>query len=147
MRMPGSLVICVGNVARGDDGVAHRVAALLDGRLPAETRLVTATQLDIAMADEVCEAAVAVFVDAERRGSPPVEVRPVEAEPHGEFGHALSPGHFLDIAYSLYGARPLAWLVSVAGPEMAHGEGLSPTAATAAEAAVAEVLKLLDAGG
>ncbi len=143
--MTENLVICIGNVSRGDDGAAHLVAALLEARLPASVRLLTAPQLDIDMADEAAEADSVVLVDAERRHGPPVEVRSVEAAPHGEYGHALEPGHLLDIAWALYSARPRMTLVTLAAPEMEHGEGLSPTAEEAAREAAEVVLRLLEA--
>jgi hydrogenase maturation protease len=141
--MAHALVICIGNVARGDDGVAHRVAALLDGRLPAGTQLVTAPQLDIAMADGLTDDMRVVIVDAERRATPAVDVRAVEAAPHGEYGHALSPGHLLDIAFSLYAARPKMSLVTLAAPFMEHDMGLSAVAEAAAEEGAETVLRLL----
>ena len=136
-------VICIGNVARGDDGVAHRVAALLRDRLPEDATLVVAPQLDVAMADDLGEVSIAVIVDAERRAEPAVEVRRVEAAPAGEYGHAFEPGHLLDIAWSLYSARPRIWLVTRAAPDMDHAEGLSSTAEAAANAGAERVLELI----
>lgn len=138
-----ALVICIGNVARGDDGVAHRVAHLLQERVPEDVRLLVAPQLDVDMADEAADARRVIVVDAERRSEPPVTVRPVEAAPHGEYGHALEAGHLLDIAWALYSARPQMTLVTVAAPEMEHSETLSPAAERAAEEAVTVVLQLL----
>jgi hydrogenase maturation protease len=143
--MSHATVICIGNITRGDDGVAHRVAALLVGRLPAHARLVVAPQLDVAMADDLSDGGRVVIVDAERRETPPVEVRPVEAAPHGEYGHALEPGHLLDIAYALYAARPIMSLVTLAAPRMEHTIGLSATAETAAAEGATTVLRLLGA--
>lgn len=136
-------VICIGNTVRGDDGVAHRVAALVEGRLPESTVLMVAPQLDVAMADDLVSNGVVVIVDAERRAEPPVEVRRVDAAPAGEYGHALEPGHLLDIAWSLYSSRPRMWLVTLAAPDMDHDIGLSPTAEAAAEEGAAMVLALV----
>jgi hydrogenase maturation protease len=137
------LVICIGNIARGDDGAAHRVATLLAARLPRNVRLRTARALDVDMAEEAADAGNVVIVDAERRTEPAVAVRPVEPAPAGEYGHALEPGHLLDIAWALYSARPKMTLVTVAAPEMGHTETLSPTAERAAEEAAEVVLGLL----
>jgi protein-S-isoprenylcysteine O-methyltransferase Ste14 len=46
--MPAPAIICIGNVARGDDGVGWRVADLLAERLPEQARLVRAPALDVA---------------------------------------------------------------------------------------------------
>lgn len=137
------LVICIGNTTRGDDGVAHRVAHLIQERLPQSVELRMAPQLDVDMAEEAAEAERVIIVDAERRTAPAVAVREVEAAPHGEYGHALEPGHLLDIAWALYSTRPRMTLVTVAAPEMEHGETLSPTAERAAEEAARVVLELL----
>ncbi len=143
LHMPDTLIICIGNVTRGDDGVGHRVAELLADRLPASTRLLTAPQLDVDMAEDAAGVDAVIIVDAERREAPPVEVRPVEAAPHGEFGHGLEPGHLLDIAWALYSARPRITLVTVAATHMGHSECLSRTAEAAAEEAAEVVLGLL----
>ena len=49
--MADALVIGIGNVARGDDGVAHRVIDILKASgTPSAVRLVTSPDLDVAMA-------------------------------------------------------------------------------------------------
>lgn len=144
--MPYTSVICIGNLVRGDDGVAHRVADLIEDRLPAGVELTRVAQLDVDLSDDFADVTRVVFVDAERRGAPAVDVRPVEAEPAGEYGHALSPGHLLDIAFALYASRPSAVLVTVAAPEMGHSDTLSETAEAASIEAASEVLRLLGVG-
>jgi hydrogenase maturation protease len=141
--MPPSVIICLGDVARGDDGVAHRVAELLADALPHGARLLTSPRLDVAMADDLAEVDLVVFVRAHRREHPPVDVLPVEAEPHGEFGRPLAPGHLLDVAYALYASRPRAWLVSVAAPETEPGADLSEMAEEASLEAVSVIRELL----
>ncbi len=138
--MDTPLVICIGNVARGDDGVAHAVGALLGS---AQARVVLATDLDVAMAEDVAEASVLVIVDAQRRIAPAVEVEPLAPGPAGApTGHAIDAPSLLALAQALYGHAPRALLVSVAAPEMGHGEGLSDTARAASEEAAREVLRL-----
>lgn len=139
------MIICIGNITRGDDGVAHRLAALLAESLPPDATLTVAAQLDVAMADDLGDASVVVIVDAERRTQPAVAVRRVDAAPAGEYGHAFEAGHLLDIAWALYSARPRMWLVTLAAPVMEHDIGLSPTAEAAAAEGVAKVLELVGA--
>lgn len=143
--MSPPLVICYGNVARGDDGVAHRVAGLLGGH--PELRVLAVPLLDVGLAAEVAAAPLVVFVDAQRRDAPAVLTTPVEpapAEPASP--HAFTPGALTGLAASLYGAAPVdRFLVSVAAPEMGHGEGLSPTAEAASHEAASEVLSLCGA--
>jgi hydrogenase maturation protease len=135
-------IICIGNLVRGDDGVAHHVADLVEGRLPAGASVLRAPQLDLAMADDLTDEDRLVFVDAERRTFPYVEVRPVEPEPHGEYGHSLSAGNLLEIAWALYSSRPQAWMVTVAAPDMEHTDELSRTAEAASQEAASVVLEL-----
>jgi hypothetical protein len=137
--MARDVVFCIGDENRAG---GTRVAKLLDGRLPERCLLVALPALDIEMMDELPDAGTLVFVAAESRGHPPVDVRPVEPEPHGEFGHALSPGQFLDIAWSIFACRPKAWLVTVAAMEDAPPGDRSAAEEEAAEA----VLRLLGAG-
>ncbi|MBE0475887.1 MAG: hydrogenase maturation protease [Coriobacteriia bacterium] len=137
-------MICIGNEARGDDGVACEVARRLDG-LPA-LRVLSAPQLDVAMAAEIASANRVTFVDAERRGAPPVERREVLPAPFlaGPTTHTLDPAGLLALAEALYGRAPAAEILTLAAPEMEHAEGLSPVAALAA--AMAEAMLPRGAG-
>jgi len=145
------LVICIGNVARGDDGVAHTVALTVRERVRtsegSHVEIVTATGLDIAMAADVATAERLVLVDAERRDAPPVTTAPIlPGPPGGPTGHAIDAPALLSLAAALYGAAPPATLVSVAAPEMGHAEGLSATAEAASIEAASVVLSLLSQG-
>lgn len=142
--MDTSLVICVGNAARGDDGVAHRVAQLLeDAGLPEGTTLLTAIDLDVAMAQDVAAASCLVIVDAARRTDPAVATAPLAPGPASRpTGHAIDAASLLGIAEALYGSAPKATLVTVAAPSMEHSEHLS-TCATAASNEAAAVVRLL----
>lgn len=146
VSMDTTLIIAIGNVARGDDGVAHAVAELLadDDRLPASARIVTATGLDVAMAADVAAVARVVLVDAERRATPAVRTESLSpGPPSGPTGHAIDSPALLALAEALYGSAPPATLVSVAAPEMGHDEGLSATAETASREAASVVIALL----
>ena len=39
--MSETLIICIGNLGRGDDGVAHLVASMIENDLPTNTNLIT----------------------------------------------------------------------------------------------------------
>jgi hydrogenase maturation protease len=139
-----NLIVAIGNVARGDDGAAHRVAALLvEAGLPEDAHLVTAVGLDVAMAADVAQAARLIVVDAERRSEPAVAVSAIEAGTAAHSGHSIDAPGLLAVAYALYAATPPATLVSVAAPEMGHGEGLSATAEAASQEAASVILELL----
>ena len=142
--MTSTLIICIGNVARGDDGVAHAVAARLNaGRLPAGCSLLTAVGLDVAMAADVAEADRLVIVDAFRRSAPAVEVTALAPGTSAHSGHGIDAPGLLAVARALYHARPEALLVSVAAPQMGHGEVLSTIAEAASEEAASTVRGLL----
>ena len=142
--MADALVIGIGNVARGDDGVAHRVVDLLAQAEPAPAaRLVTSPDLDVAMAADVAEARIVIVIDAERRDAPSVVVSTVEPGTSAHSGHAIDPAGLLAVAAALYGDAPPMLLVSVAAPEMDHGEALSRVAKAASVEAAFAVAELL----
>lgn len=141
--MSETLVICVGNKARGDDGVARRVAARLSGALAGDVDLRSVPQLDIVLAEDVARASLVVFVDAECREAPPVHTDALHPDATTSNAHALQPSGLLALAATLYGAEPQTWLVSVAAPQMGHEEGLSATAEAASVEAASEVLRLV----
>lgn len=140
--MGETLVICVGNEGRGDDGVARRVAGLL--RDVPGIAVLSATALDVAHAEAVSSAARVVFVDAERRSSPAVRVTPVVAGALSTSQtHGLDAAATLGLALALYGSAPEAYLVSLAAPDMGHGDAVSPAAETAIEECVSTVRDLV----
>lgn len=138
-----TLVICIGNVGRGDDGVAHSVAARLDAT---QAHIITTHHLDIALAEEVSRARAVIFVDAERRESPLTAETRLSPGSGGHV-HEVGPEGLLGMAEALYGSAPDAWLVTVAAPEMGHGEGLSATAEAASEEAASMVRNILRSAG
>ena len=143
--METTFIVCIGNKARGDDGVARRVAELLEGRLPEHIGLLSAPQLDIVLTERVAEADRVVFVDAERRPGPPAQWATLEPSAAKSNAHALDPAGLLALVQVLYAARPEALLLSLAAPEMGHGEGLSPVAEESALSGVVEIERLIGA--
>jgi hydrogenase maturation protease len=141
--MSESLVICIGNEGRGDDGVAHEVARRL-GDLPDSARVLCATALDVSHAPDVAAAARLIVIDAIRRHEPAVTVESVAPGPHPRMGsHGLSPAELLTIARDLYDSAPSAWIVEVAAPQMGHSEGLSEIAREAARKAASRTREML----
>ncbi len=144
--MEGWLVIGIGNPARGDDGVGHEVVRLLATDPPPGTCLLTATDLDVAMAAEVASVATLVVVDAQRRETPEVETYTVEAGSAESGAHSVTAQGLLGLAGALYGHVPSAYVVSVAAPMMEHTTDLSPVAQRAAAVAAARVRELVAEG-
>lgn len=142
--MTQTLIIAIGNVARGDDGTAHRVASrLLAAGLPDGVRLLTAVGLDIAMAADVAACDRLVVVDAERRAQPAVDTRPIVAGTAAHSGHSIDASGLLAVTTALYDVSPEALVVGVASPEMGHAEGLSATAQAASIEAACVILEML----
>ena len=142
--MTPTLIIAIGNVARGDDGTAHRVASrLLAEGLPDGVRLLSAVGLDVAMAADVAQCDRLVVVDAERRSEPAVDLRPIVAGTAAHSGHSIDAPGLLAVTAALYAATPDALLVGVASPEMGHAEKLSATAEAASIEATWVILELL----
>lgn len=134
-------MICVGNTARGDDGVAHEVARLVGVEEPSLS-MITATSLDVSHAPDAARAERVLVVDACRRTHPLVMVEKVCAAADRPGSHGLSPQGLAAVVRDLYAASPEFLLVSVAAPSMEHHEGLSDVARDAARVAADEVRRL-----
>ena len=140
-------IIAIGNVARGDDAVAHRVLEHLETVLSDEERagltLVAVHQLDFGMVADLAETELAIFVDAERRSEPLTDVAELTPGPGVASLHGVDPEGLLGLAETLYGSAPKGLLVSVAAPVMEHLEGLSETAEAASMEAASVIRALL----
>jgi hydrogenase maturation protease len=125
-----------GNPLRGDDGVGWTVAEAVADRWAADpgVRVLFGVQPLPEWAADLAEAEVACFVDARPAdGRDPVRVEPLGAPADGCGGaHATGAADLLALARALYGRAPVCYLVSVAGHDFRHREGLSPAAAAAA---------------
>lgn len=141
--MTKTLVLCIGNKSRGDDGVARRVAELIEDHIEPDVSLVSQPQLDVVLAEDVAAASAVVFVDAERRTTPPVTVSEVIPDIAGSNVHSLDPAGLLSLAHVLYGRLTPALLVSVAAPNMEHGDSLTATAEAASHQAASEIMRIL----
>ncbi len=149
--MPRVLIIAYGNPLRSDDGVAwHAAEALRQEFSPAEVEIACLHQLAPELAETVSWFPCVIFVDA---ASPP-EGHPGEirvekpggkdsAESGGPFFHALSPHAVVRLAEKLYGAKPRAFSVAMAGQNFDHGESLSPAVASALPDLVARIEALV----
>ena len=142
--MPDALVLAIGNPLRRDDGAA---AAAVDGLGDDRgVAVVVRHQLAPELADAVAAARMVAIVDARQGGAPGSiawrELRAADAAPPA-LAHALSPEALLALAAALHGARPPAWLVTVAGADFSFGEGLSPPVERALPELRARVAALL----
>lgn len=145
--MRHTLVICIGNKARGDDGAGRRVAELLEEADRADLDIISTPQLDVVMAERVYESSRVIFADAERREAPGVRIDELLPDTANTNAHAVDPPGLLALASTLYGNAPGALMVSIAGPHMEHAEGLSETAEAASREAASRIIALLEAAG
>ena len=139
------LVIGIGNPLRSDDGLGWAVAEQLSARTDENLRVLKVHQLTPELAEAISEVDLAIFVDAGAHGTPgaltcdPVSV----SEADLRFSHDVTPATLIQLARTLYGKAPLAYLVCVAGKTFEHGEALSPEMAAAIPPVMAKIRELM----
>ena len=150
--MARCLVIGYGNPLRGDDGVGWRVANDVAASLAdASVEALTVHQLTPELSASISRADRVIFVDAAATGAhgailcwPLAETEPPAAA-GGFDSHLASPDQLLVMAAELFGRRPEAHLMTIAGGVFALSEELSPPVAAAVAEAVARVVALATA--
>lgn len=126
----GLLIVAYGNDLMGDDGAGPALAVQLGDDLPEGVRVIIRHQLTPELADDVSRSAHVVFVDARvPDGNLDAVLSPLVGHGAGAIGHVCDPASLMDIARTVFGAAPDAWLLSLPTSSMALGEGLSEIAA------------------
>jgi len=100
-------------------------------RFPDRLRAISCHQLTPELAEAIAVADRVVFVDATLdlpAGTPPRVERLEPDESLRGIGHALHPAGLLDLARTLCGRAPAAWLIAIPVASMELGEPLSPAA-------------------
>ena len=127
------LIVGYGNPLRQDDGIGWKIADRLAGLASDATKVLAVHQLTPELAEPISEADLVIFVDADFEGQPGnwtcETIRP-DPNPSEAFTHYFTPMNLLSYASAVYGARPKALLISVAGGSFDCGEELSPSVAT-----------------
>ena len=143
--MPRVLVICIGNTLRCDDGFAWHVADELSPQATDNLRILKVLQLTPELAEAISEAALIIFVDAAAHGEPgTLTCDPVaSSESDLRYSHDFTPATLIQMAKTLYGKHPKAFLICAAGKVFEHGESLSPEIEGALPTAVARVRELM----
>jgi hydrogenase maturation protease len=139
-------IIAYGNPLRSDDGIGWHVAQLLLGELSNfETEIISVHQLTPELAEQAARASGVIFIDASRTGEPgKIVYAPVQPNDGGElFSHSLGPAQMLALCEQLYGTKPEAFTVSIAGRSFEYGDALSGTLQDAVPALVATVKELV----
>ena len=144
MRVPGLLILAVGNPSRGDDALGplflERLAEWQEQRGGwDEVELLTDFQLQIEHAVDLENRTLALFVDASVSCPPPFHFTRLQpARDTSYTSHALSPAAVLHVYCKINKLLPPpAFQLAIRGERFELGESLS----AAAEANLAEALK------
>ena len=131
------LIIGYGSTLRGDDGVGPVVVERIEARALERVQVIACHQLTPELADPISRASRVVFVDASMDlADAPIRISRVEpAGQHQVMVHTASPAGLLDLARSVFGRVPEAWVVEVRVAEMGIGERLSAVAEQGVERA------------
>jgi hydrogenase maturation protease len=139
-----TLVIGYGNTLRGDDGIGPAVAQGVKDKVSGD--VIIRHQLTPELAEPIAAADLVVFVDAAPNVRPgAVAVREIygTTPPSPGLAHAASPAALLQLADTLYGGSPRAFIVTIGAGSFALSEFLSDGAAAALPEAIATVTRLL----
>lgn len=142
--MPQVLVICIGNTLRCDDGFAWHVGDELVRHHDQQLHVLKVLQLTPELAESISKVELVIFVDAAAHGQPgTLTCDPVtSSESDLRYSHEFTPATLVQMAKTLYGNQPKAFLICAAGKVFEHGENLSPEIASAIPAGVARVRKI-----
>ena len=143
--MPRVLVIGIGNTLRCDDGFGWHVADELGKPAFDNLRSLKVHQLVPELAEAISQVDLVVFVDAGVHGEPgTLTCEPVTiSHPDLRFSHDVTPATLIQMAKTLYGHRPKAFLICAVGKVFEHGESLSPEIQSAVRRTVARIEELI----
>ena len=125
-----TLVICIGNIGRGDDALGWKIADWLCKLNHENITVEYRYQLQVEDAHLVSEFPLVVFVDATKEVlQEGFSLQPCHAADHYFYSsHLQSPQTVLYLAEKLYGKFPEAFLLQMSGYQWELGEVLSHSA-------------------
>ncbi|MBK6846367.1 MAG: hydrogenase maturation protease [Proteobacteria bacterium] len=133
-----TLLLAVGNVLRGDDGVAARVLDHVLDQLGAGAgaQAMAVHGLTPELAEAVAAVGAVVILDADV-GAATVTLEPLPEAAAGRgtgrvLSHSLTPAALIALARQLYGFNGAAWLCRLPARQLAYGTALSAVAEAAA---------------
>ncbi len=142
-----SVVVCIGNAYRHDDGAGLAVAERLQGRVPPDVVVLTSEQEPSRLIDLWEGAASAVVVDAASSGAEPGSVHrfdaaaePIPAGVYRSSTHAFGVGDAVELARALGRLPDRVVVLGIEGAEFSAGEGLSAPVEAAVDRTVELVL-------
>jgi hydrogenase maturation protease len=136
---PDTLLIAIGNSARGDDGLGWALLDALQEKEDFRGGGQARYQLNVEDAELLQNHPVVLFADATVEDLPQgILLERVQPTNDLTFTtHALSPGAVLFLCEELYGHRPEAWVLKMQGYQWELGDGLSREAMDNLERAIA----------
>jgi hydrogenase maturation protease len=151
MKTTTVLVIGYGNTLRCDDGVGYQVAeTVAEWQLP-QVRSIAIHQLLPELAADIAEVEIVVFVDAVvaiDSLAPNITIVPLVAGEDATFStHIITPQLLLGITQKLYGATPIAYLLTVPAIDFTLGTTLSPLASLGKNLALDYLKSAVGVGG
>lgn len=127
---PRILLIGYGNPGRGDDGLGPALAAEIERLALANVTVEIDYQLTVDHAALIAAHDAVVFADAMMGLTDPFRFSEIgTAEPTALGSHQVTPEAAMALAKLLFGHRPPAWMLAIAGDQFGEvKEGLSPRA-------------------
>lgn len=148
-----TLILCVGNAWRNDDGVGPLVGARLRGRLPAGVDLVELPGEGSELIEAWRGYDRVIVIDAARSGAAPGTAHRLDASaqpfPRQFFNystHLFGVAEAVETARALGDLPPVVIAHAVEGADFAFGQTLSPAVAQAVDGVVEAVLAELTSG-
>jgi hydrogenase maturation protease len=128
-RMEDTLIIGIGNISRGDDGLGWVFLDILDAQ-DFTCEKVYRYQLSLEDAEMISRYSQVIFVDASIRDMDNgCRIKRVINEKQDVFfSHHLPPDTVLNICSSYFQKNPKAWLLEIEGYSFDLGDGLSTRA-------------------
>jgi hydrogenase maturation protease len=145
------LVIGYGNTLRGDDGVGYQVAeTVAEWQLP-QVRSIAVHQLLPELAADIADVDLVIFVDAiltQNRAKTNINITSIFAGGNENFStHIITPHLLLGITQKLYGATPVAYLLTIPAIDFTLGANLSSIASRGKDLALDYLKSALESGG
>jgi hydrogenase maturation protease len=128
--MKDTIIIGIGNISRGDDGLGWAFLDNLESR-EFSFNIVYRYQLSLEDAELISRYKQVIFVDASVRDMKNGYSinRVLSTKQDTYFSHHLPPDTLLDICSSYFQKNPKAWLIEIKGVSFELGDGLSAEAA------------------
>jgi hydrogenase maturation protease len=121
------LVIGYGNELLGDDAIGPLIARQVAQWSMPDVEVIEAQGLTPELAEPMSRAANVLFADA-RLGEGGVQMTELAPDLPPSLGHTSDPRWLIGLVQSLWGRRPIGWLISVPAVDFGMGKGLSPRA-------------------